>query len=268
MLDAPARRLHADAAGRRFPSLVPAAQRQRRFLARSGRVLQRARGCSKSYRSRRRPLRACSQVCACGEGRCSFELQRRRDARASSASRARASRRVARCVARLWSPAPVDMRSRILFKGRNLVAGCGVPQPVAGNDPDGVPGPVRVAEPAPTGWVAAIAGGPIAQGVASGRGDGRARSSCCELVGLDADAADALSARVLRRSAPAHRHRAGAGDATRAAGRRRARVRARRFGAGTGARSVRAGARAASGSRWSSSRTICAWPPRCATTSR
>ena len=58
-----------------------------------------------------------------------------------------------------------------------------------------------------------------------------------ELVRMDASGADALSAPVLRRPAPAHLHRARADDGARAADRRRGGVGARRLGAGAGAAS-------------------------------
>ena len=60
----------------------------------------------------------------------------------------------------------------------------------------------------------------------------RGSPNCSTLVRLPADAAVALSARVLRRPAPAHRHRPRALGRAGAADRRRDRLRARRLGAG------------------------------------
>ena len=85
-------------------------------------------------------------------------------------------------------------------------------------------------------------------------GAGRARRAgarrCSTRSGLSASArrgrrAAALSARVLRRPAPAHRHRARGGAAARGAGARRADLGARRLGAAAGAGAAgRAAARA------------------------
>ena len=67
---------------------------------------------------------------------------------------------------------------------------------------------------------------------ASKGGHGPGRASCCALVGLNARARQPLPARVLRRPAPAHRHRPGARPRPGAARARRAGVGARRVDPG------------------------------------
>ena len=78
-----------------------------------------------------------------------------------------------------------------------------------------------------------IADGPIAYGAEPKAAMARA-SDLLGLVGLDAGALRALSARILRRPAPAHRHRPRAGARSGNPGRRRGRLGARRLGAGAG----------------------------------
>ncbi len=82
----------------------------------------------------------------------------------------------------------------------------------------------------------AIIEGPLNYGTPRAEALERARK-LLDLVRMDAVGARALPAPVLRRPAPAHLHRARAGDGARAAGRRRGGLGARRLGAGAGARS-------------------------------
>ena len=78
-----------------------------------------------------------------------------------------------------------------------------------------------------------IAEGPVVHGMSAGKALQRARE-LLELVGLDSRACRPLSARVLRRSAPANRARARARARSGNSGRRRTGVGARCFGTGTG----------------------------------
>ena len=80
-----------------------------------------------------------------------------------------------------------------------------------------------------------------------------------ELVGLDVRYLQALSAQLLRRPAAAHRHRAGARAAARAADLRRAGLGARRLGPGADAQPAEGPAARSSASPTSSSRTISRW---------
>ncbi len=103
----------------------------------------------------------------------------------------------------------------------------------AQRDPDDLPGPVQLAEPAAHGRhhrrhaAAGAQDGAGEQGPGPGPGAPRGRRP-------QPRALQPLPQRVLRRPAPAHRHRAGPGPAAQAAGGRRAGLRARRVHPGAG----------------------------------
>ena len=109
--------------------------------------------------------------------------------------------------------------------------------------PDGVSGSVRVAQSAPQGGRTGRAGSDRARH-AAGQGD-RRRQGIVRAGRARSIGRRPLSARILRRPAPAHRAGARAGAAARRAGRRRAGLGARRLGAGAGAEAARRTAPAA-----------------------
>ena len=101
----------------------------------------------------------------------------------------------------------------------------------APQDDDGLPGSVRVAEPAQAGRLDRRRGARGAQGRHRG-GDQAPRAGAAGGRGPQPGALQPLPARVLGRPAPAHRHRPRAGHPAQADRLRRAGVRARRIGAG------------------------------------
>jgi hypothetical protein len=124
---------------------------------------------------------------------------------------------------------------------------------------DGFPGSLRLAQSAHAhrrdhrrGHAAL---GRRVAGQRPGRGDRR----LLEQVGLRAEAPPALSARVLRRAAPAHRHRPCAGGAAGSGDLRRADLGARRLGAGADPQSAGRRCRPISGWPTCSSPTTSPW---------
>ena len=187
---------------------------------------------------------------AAGSRRRRIDAVRRRDAcscaaarrSASSANRARARRRSA------WRCSRCS-RSR---RGEIDVGGVRVDnadrarlRAHAPAHAGGVPGPVRVAQPAHDGRPDRRRGPRRCTGPSSARAERDALVlQMLDEVGLERAPwrrrrARALSARVLGRPAPAHRDRARGRAATRGAGARRADFRARRLGAAAGAGAAR-----------------------------
>ena len=106
---------------------------------------------------------------------------------------------------------------------------------------DRLPGPVRVAQPAHDR--ARHRRRAARRSTVARAAPGKTRvDELLHMVGLNAGAREPLPARVLGRSAPAHRHRAGARARTRAHRARRARLCARRVDPGAGAQPARAAA--------------------------
>ena len=143
---------------------------------------------------------------------------------------------------RLWQvhDRPPDHPALRPDRGLDDVRGQGPRHLVAQGDdadaqggPDDLPGPLQLAEPAAHGrhdrrYAAARAQrGPREAGPQPGPRAARGRRP-------EPRALQPLPQRVLRRPAPAHRHRPGAGPAAEAAGGRRAGVRARRVDPGAG----------------------------------
>ena len=98
--------------------------------------------------------------------------------------------------------------------------------------PDGLPGPVRLAQSAHDGPPDADGGDPVPSACAPAA---RSPSRVAELLGLvrlPRRCGRPLSARIQRRPAPAHRHRARPGGGARLPDRGRARLGPRRLGAG------------------------------------
>ena len=231
---APAASLHAQAARQ------PAAARG---AAGRGRCAGAARG---ARRPRRLPTRA-----QAGSGKRTLRRRARRDAAAaaaarrsaSSANRARARRRSAwRCSRCSRSRARRDHARR-----HARIDDAAAPR-LARDAPahaGGVPGSVRVAEPAHDGRADRRRGPGAAPAAAdAGRARRSASSTMLAEVGLIeahgvSRRAAALSARILRRPAPAHRDRARRGAAPGGAGARRADLGARRLGAAAGAGAAR-----------------------------
>ena len=147
---------------------------------------------------------------------------------ASSASPAAASRRVGRAILRLYEPTG----GRIVFDGAGRHgARRGRAAAAAAPDADGLPGPVRVAQPA--AHRGRIVGEPLrTHGLARRRATAGARPRAARDRRPAARRGDALPARVLRRPAAAHRHRARARGQPRLDRRRRARLGARRVDPG------------------------------------
>ena len=131
-------------------------------------------------------------------------------------------------------------------------------QAAASRHPDDLPGPVHVAEPAAHGRLdrRCAAGDPQHRpeeaDPAPGAGAARDRRA-------QPGALQPLPERVLRRPAPAHRHRPRADPEPQAAGRRRAGLRARRVDPGAGDQPAAGPAEASSASPSCSSPTTSRW---------
>ena len=111
-------------------------------------------------------------------------------------------------------------------------ASCALPLP----DPDGVPGPLRLAGPTPDRRRHRRRTACGSRGVRSRTERTTRAAELIDRVGLPTTALHRKPGRVLRRTAAAHRHRPRAGERTRTAGLRRGHQRARRLRAGAGAR--------------------------------
>ena len=225
----PQARLHARAAGR------GAAHRRRRAAGWPARRASR-RGPTRGRVGARpaRPLRprvaasSAASTGACTRSKASASRSRRTRRWRWSANPAAASRRPPR-----RSPGSCPTAATIAIAGRNLAR----PRPrrAQGGPPrraDDLPGPLRLARPAHDGRRPGrrAAADPRHRLAAASARDRVA--ALFERVGLSAEQMDALSARILRRPAPAHLHRPRAGAAAEADHRRRERLGARRLGAG------------------------------------
>ena len=183
---------------------------------------------------RRLPARRAAR-CAPSTG-CPSTIRRRPAARASSASRARASRpsrwRCSGCSSRRGAIAGgVDPARRARARGR----GGGRPAQRARRPHlDDLPGRARLAEPGQDDRLPADRGDPAAHRREQVGGASSARSSCSREVGVQTPRTrlDAVPARVLGRHAPARDDRDGARLRPGAADRRRADDGARRDDAG------------------------------------
>ena len=186
----------------------------------------------------------------------SFELRAGRNARRWSANRAAASRRTGRLVLRLLEPTrgPGRLRRRgsRARSTRDALRAARRAMQIIFQDP--------YASLNPRMTVGQTLAEPLDAARACRRAPRASASpSCCSMVGLAPAHARALSARVLRRAAPAHRHRARARGRAAAHRLRRAGVRARRLDPGAGHQPAARPAAAASACRTSSSRTISRW---------
>ena len=146
---------------------------------------------------------------------------------------------LARCIVRLIDPDA----GTIVLEGRTGPAVARERPPRDASHPDGVSGSFRFAQSAPQGR-------PNRRRKARSCTARRARRRCamprsCSRWSASIRRGRPLSARILRRSAPAHRHRPRAGAEAGRAGRRRAGLGARCLGAGAGAQAARRTARAA-----------------------
>ena len=131
-------------------------------------------------------------------------------------------------------------RGRARARGRRPAA---VPPP----RPDGLPGPLRLAQPAPDRRRHAGARRSGSTGCAKRPRLPVAIAELLALVRLPGGRGSTIPARILRRPAPADRHRPRARRRARLPGRRRARLGARRLGAGAGGEPAARAAGAGSG---------------------
>ena len=222
-------------ASRRRPSRVACCEAERVRVG-SGRMTAPVLEVERAARSTSRSQRGLLQRrVARGAGRSTASASRSRRARrwAWSANPAAASRPSASSMLRLHR---ADRRPHPCSTARTSPLSTPAQmRPHRAARADGVPGPLRLAEPAPDGrrrssasrWRISSIAGPASAESASPR--------CSHASGCAPTRCGAYPVRVLRRPAPAARHRAGAGGQPDADRRRRAGVGARRLGAGAGA---------------------------------
>ena len=165
----------------------------------------------------------------------SVQIDGRARASASSANPARASRPSRALVMALERPTSGSVQ----LLGRDLHRICRRrAAPRAARFPDGVPGSLRLARSAPDRRAHRRRAADRARRMSIAPTQRARVAAVLKQVGLARRRHGQVSARILRRPAPAHRDRARADHPAEADRRRRAGQRARRLGAGAGAQSA------------------------------